>query len=580
MDRSGRNKKKPLAGCQVLLEYPAFGKLSSRDVQGRSPLERAIREGRLQTSRFLKRKSLPPEPVINDDGLVIAVEEQEDVEPIEEGEEQENEEQEEQEEEEEEEEVEQLPVAEVHCSPAPALQKGVGFMASLKETKQVGFMASLKETDEAEPEEDTPQVAEQETLRFSHADQDELERKPEVQVRTDEVTSPARSVEEKGDVTDARDALKVIERAEIAGPSHVGQMDAGEAKSPKTLALKEKADMMALTTRTLEVVEPVERAERESLHNQVEMDTGEVVERAQIAPNYAVSDGPAHFQVEQMDTREVSDQHTGGDGGSMANRVQMVDTPQAFANADPAKAKRKLANKFNVAEEPRMLVVSRVFGGQEEIDLRQVKLHPRSKHFLSEGRTPLHRAAMLGRFEVTLALLQGVVNVNAKDMLHLVGGGHKDICRALLKYPPMDLVAVDALGCNALHCAAARGHVEICQLILQQSLLGIHGTFQTLVQQTNIWGQVPLDVSTGSAREVLQSGAEKRRAVFCDVHQAPRHQENFSRSLQDLTSSATFSDQILNDLDQILVIPAVCDVLAQPTPSVVMGSGRQLQVPD
>eukprot|EP00913_Durusdinium_trenchii_P033825 g31664.t1 len=49
---------------------------------------------------------------------------------------------------------------------------------------------------------------------------------------------------------------------------------------------------------------------------------------------------------------------------------------------------------------------------------QQVKLLPSSQHFLSEGRTPLHRAAKQGRLEVILALLEGhgLVNVNAKDL--------------------------------------------------------------------------------------------------------------------------------------------------------------------
>eukprot|EP00913_Durusdinium_trenchii_P031550 g29542.t1 len=57
----------------VLLKHPAFGKLSSRDVQGRSPLERAIREGRLQTSRFLKQQKLriAHRLDIDDHGIVL-----------------------------------------------------------------------------------------------------------------------------------------------------------------------------------------------------------------------------------------------------------------------------------------------------------------------------------------------------------------------------------------------------------------------------------------------------------------------------------------------------------------------------
>lgn len=34
----------------MLLQYPAFGRLSSKDVQGRKPVERAFREGRFETS--------------------------------------------------------------------------------------------------------------------------------------------------------------------------------------------------------------------------------------------------------------------------------------------------------------------------------------------------------------------------------------------------------------------------------------------------------------------------------------------------------------------------------------------------
>lgn len=42
--------------CQVLLQYPAFGRLSSKDVQGRKPVERAFREGRFETSLLDVRK--------------------------------------------------------------------------------------------------------------------------------------------------------------------------------------------------------------------------------------------------------------------------------------------------------------------------------------------------------------------------------------------------------------------------------------------------------------------------------------------------------------------------------------------
>ncbi|OLQ02654.1 6-methylsalicylic acid synthase [Symbiodinium microadriaticum] len=142
----------------------------------------------------------------------------------------------------------------------------------------------------------------------------------------------------------------------------------------------------------------------------------------------------------------------------------------------------------------------------------QVALPPSSASRVLQRRTPLHVAAKSGRLEVCLALLdEGLVDVNAQDMHgftcfhYACTGGHFQICAALLAHPPFEALATpEALGCNALHCAAAAGHGEICQLILSHATeVAMHGTFHMLVQQTNIWGQVPFDVSTGSARYVF-----------------------------------------------------------------------------
>ncbi|CAE7544400.1 ANKRD11, partial [Symbiodinium sp. CCMP2456] len=142
----------------------------------------------------------------------------------------------------------------------------------------------------------------------------------------------------------------------------------------------------------------------------------------------------------------------------------------------------------------------------------QVALPPSSASRVLQRRTPLHVAAKSGRLEVCLALLdEGLVDVNAQDMhgftcLHYAcTGGHFQICAALLAHPPFEALAtLEALGCNALHCAAAAGHGEICQLILNHATeVAMHGTFHMLVQQTNIWGQVPFDVATGPARYVF-----------------------------------------------------------------------------
>eukprot|EP00439_Symbiodinium_sp_Y106_P046952 s442_g6.t1 len=142
----------------------------------------------------------------------------------------------------------------------------------------------------------------------------------------------------------------------------------------------------------------------------------------------------------------------------------------------------------------------------------QVALRPSSASRVLQRRTPLHIAAKTGRLEVCLALLdEGLVDVNAQDMHgftcfhYACKGGHFQICAALLAHPPFEALAtLEALGCNALHCAAAAGHGEICQLILSHATeVAMHGTFHALVQQSNIWGQVPFDVATGSARYVF-----------------------------------------------------------------------------
>ncbi|CAJ1394792.1 unnamed protein product [Effrenium voratum] len=202
---------------------------------------------------------------------------------------------------------------------------------------------------------------------------------------------------------------------------------------------------------------------------------------------------------------------TNGDGAVSRQEVQKARLPagpsEEWQEEFLRRAEARLLAKLGRSEEPTAAAEA-----SRRPKTSRVVLRPSSQRALTGHQGPLHRAAKAGRLEVCLALLEARAFVNAKDMhgctcLHYAAKeGHSAVCAALLAQADVQVTAADSLGCSALHSAAAAGHGEVCQLLLQHSVeKAPKGAFHALVQQTNIWGQTPFDVSTGSARYALLS---------------------------------------------------------------------------
>ncbi len=90
------------------------------------------------------------------------------------------------------------------------------------------------------------------------------------------------------------------------------------------------------------------------------------------------------------------------------------------------------------------------------------------------GRFPIHKAAMEGREDVLVKLIEGGADVTARDTcegatpLHLaVYGGHKKTCEILLDLGA-DVNAKTDYGWTPLHTAARYGQVDIASLLLER----------------------------------------------------------------------------------------------------------------
>ncbi|CAK9079405.1 unnamed protein product [Durusdinium trenchii] len=493
--------------CEVLLKHPAFGKLSSRDVQGRSPLERAIREGRLQTSRFLKQKlRIAHRLDIDDHGIVLqqapdnslehdAGLPSRDLEKVE------------------------LPLVDnARASSTVAAIKGgerpdILDYDGLPEVQAPGYVEVAER-----PSTYTDNLAlpsKVQTFGFGEAELpagvDDTHRRSIAATATKGSERPTTS----GDKEDGFPMLSEVEGSErpailespvsgymedgLALPSEVQAAELGEVKLPCPMndAHRSRTDV------AIQAELPSPADARRSSAAAIQVAGDHVAEHAGIwgykddgLARLPKVESPGHGEVgirPQVDEARRNSVAAPKVGQSS----QMVRLSSAHVKAEwPSEYKdhgcvpsevlsrQRLTNRGEEADADWM-------ARRTTAEKQQVKLLPSSQHFLSEGRTPLHRAAKQGRLEVILALLEGhgLVNVNAKDIhgctcLHYAAKeGHLQVCAALLKHPPLDVVAVDMLGCNALHCAAAGGHGETCKLILKHSAeIAMHGTFQVIVQ--------------------------------------------------------------------------------------------------
>ena len=98
---------------------------------------------------------------------------------------------------------------------------------------------------------------------------------------------------------------------------------------------------------------------------------------------------------------------------------------------------------------------------------------PGSRNMMSDHYSPLHLAAEIGLIDLSSRIIKVTDFANNNfylpnlTPLHLPSAkGHREVCRLILEYlASKNPVAVD--GLTPLHCAAMRGHSEIVKLLVQ-----------------------------------------------------------------------------------------------------------------
>eukprot|EP00013_Stygamoeba_regulata_P023198 CAMPEP_0177653608 /NCGR_PEP_ID=MMETSP0447-20121125/13836_1 /TAXON_ID=0 /ORGANISM="Stygamoeba regulata, Strain BSH-02190019" /LENGTH=592 /DNA_ID=CAMNT_0019157095 /DNA_START=212 /DNA_END=1990 /DNA_ORIENTATION=+ len=130
-----------------------------------------------------------------------------------------------------------------------------------------------------------------------------------------------------------------------------------------------------------------------------------------------------------------------------------------------------------------------------------------------DGCTPLHNACEVGSLTSVTHLLSHGAQVSKKDKdgwtpFHVAcATGFEDVVQVLMTQtnPAVFLSKTRSDHSTGLHFAAARGHAEVCRVLLQHKQV----TPAVQLSTKDKWGHTPVDIATSDVQEVLRAFEDK-----------------------------------------------------------------------